>query len=66
MSISVHCLDLTALCIHFNTLTIVEDLQCLLDGGCGRDKAGCELEGLQVGCMPLGIRREDIETVEMG
>jgi len=38
LSMSVHCLDLTDLEIHFNTVTIVGDIQRLLDGGAGRDK----------------------------
>lgn len=66
LSISAHCLDLTALKIHFNTLTIVEDIQRMLDGGSGRDKAKCKLKDLNVGCMPLEVREEDIETVAMG
>ena len=66
LSISVHCRDLTVLSIHFNTLTIVEDTQRLLDEGSGRDKARCKLEDLWVGSMPLEIRSEDIETVATG
>jgi hypothetical protein len=66
LSISVHCLDLTDLSTHFNTLTIVEDTQRLLDEGSGRDKAKCKLEELSVGSMPLEIRSEDIETVGTG
>lgn len=66
LSISVHCLDLTVLYIHFNTLTIVEDTQRLLDEGSGRDRAKCKLEDLWVGSMPLEIRSEDVETVATG
>jgi hypothetical protein len=66
MSISVRCLDLTVLETHFNTLTIVGDMQRLLDGGSGRDKAKCKVQKLFVGRLPFEVRREDIETVAMG
>ena len=45
---------------------IVEDTQCLLDEGPGRDKAEFKLEDLWVGSMPLEIRSKDIETVATG
>ena len=66
MSISLNCLDLTVLETHFNTLEIVSDMRRLLDGGAGRGKAKCKLQGLSVGYMPLEAREEDIETIAMG
>ena len=66
LSISSHCLDLITLETHFNTQTIVGDMQCLVNGGAGRDKAKCKLESLVVGKMPLEVRGEDNETVVMG
>ena len=66
LSISVHCPDLTALKTHFNTRTIVSDMQRLLDGGAGRDKAKCKLRGLSVGYSPPRVGGEDLETVVMG
>ena len=66
MSISVHCLDLTVLETHFNTRTIVSDIQRLIDGGAGRDKAKCKLRRLMVGRLSLEVGEEDIDTVAMG
>jgi len=67
LSISIHCLELRFLEIHFNTRTIVSDIQRLLDGGSGRGKLRCELRVLIVGRLPLGVRGdEDIEAIAMG
>ena len=66
ISISTHCLDLVSLETHFNTVTIVGDIQRLVDGGTGRDKAKCELRSLMVGFLPLVVSEEDIETVAVG
>ena len=66
LSLSTHCLGLEFLEIHFNTRTIVADIQRLLGGSPGRDKAKCELWYLKVGYLPLEVRGEDIETVAMG
>lgn len=66
LSISVHCLDLTALSTHFNTLTTVEDTQRLPDECSRRDKANCKLEDLWVGFMPLETRSKDIEIIATG
>ena len=66
MSISVHCLDLTVLQTHFNTRTIVSDMQRLVSGGIGRDKVKCKLQRMMVRCLPLEVAGEDIETVAMG
>jgi len=66
VSISTHCLDLTVLEVHFNTKTIVSDMQRLLEGGAGLDEAKCKLQSLYVGLSPLDISKEDIETVAMG
>ena len=66
LSISLHCLDLTILEVHFNTQTIVSDMRRLLDGGTGRDRAKCQLRNLDVGWLPLEVDGEDIETVAMG
>jgi len=66
LPISVRCLDLTVLEIHFNTKTIVADMQRLLNRAAGSDKAKCKLSHLKVGNLPLEVRREDIEIVAMG
>jgi len=66
MSISVHCPDLTSLETHFNTLTIVDDMKHLHDGGSGRGNAKCKLRNLKVGYLPLEVRGEDIETLVVG
>ncbi|KAF9643754.1 hypothetical protein BDM02DRAFT_3122990 [Thelephora ganbajun] len=66
LMISVHCLDLVTLETHFNTRTIVGDIQRLLDGGSGRDKAKCKLWNLAVGYLPFEVYGEDIETVATG
>ncbi|KAF9648751.1 hypothetical protein BDM02DRAFT_3186859 [Thelephora ganbajun] len=63
---SVYCLSLRALDIHFNTRTIVGDIQRLLGGGFGRDKVKCKLWKLTVGYLPLRVYGEDIETVATG
>jgi len=64
--ISIHCQDLTDLRTHLNTLTIVGDIQHLLNGGHGRDNTKCELHNLRVGRLLLEVRGEDIETVVVG
>jgi len=66
LSISNRCLDLVDLETHFNTVTIVSDMQRLVGGGTGRDKVRCELRRLAVGFLPLDVCEEDIETVAMG
>lgn len=66
MSISTHCLDLICLDTHFNTQTIVADMQRLLDGGAERDKAKCKLWSYSAGFAPLQVQGQDIQTVEMG
>ena len=66
ISISIHCPDLTDLETHFNTLTIVGDIQRLIDGGYGRNSAKCELRRLVVGYIPLKVHGEDIETIVVG
>ena len=66
LSISTHCLELVSLETHFNTTTIVSDIQRLVDRGIGRDKAKCELRNLMVGFLPLVVSEEDTETVAMG
>ena len=40
-------------------------MQRLLDGGCGRDKAKCKLWYLTAGLLPLEVRGEDVETIQM-
>ena len=65
MSISVHCLDLTVLEIHFSTLEIVRDLQRVLDRGAGRDDAKCRVSDLPVGGLSFEVQK-NIETVVMG
>jgi len=66
MSVSVHCLDLEVLEIHFNTRTIVGDIRHMLDGDAGRDKAKCQLQRLSVGSLLLQARGEDIKSIAMG
>jgi len=66
LSISTRCLDLVSLETHFNTATIIGDIQRLVDGGTGRDKAKCELRTLVVGLLPLEVGEEDTETVAKG
>ena len=66
LSISTRCLDLVSLETHFNTATIVGDIQRLVDGGTGRNKTKCELRSLTVGFLPLEVSEEDAETVAMG
>ena len=66
LSISTHCLDLTVLETHFNTLTIVGDMEHLLGKGLGRNKAKCELRNFVVGYSPLEVGGEDIDIVVTG
>jgi len=66
LSISIHCLGLTLLEIHFNTQSILDDIQRLLDEDPGRDKPRCKLQSLLVGCLPLQVCREDARKVAMG
>jgi len=66
LSISVHCLNLTVLETHFNTRTIVGDMQRLLDIDAGRDKAKCKLKFLKSESLPFEVDGEDIETVVKG
>ena len=66
LSISIHCLGLALLEIHFNTQSIVHDIQRLLDEDSGRDKPRCKLQSLLVGCLPLQVCREDARKVAMG
>ena len=65
MSISVHCMGLTVLETHFNTLEIVRDLQWVLDRGAGRDDAKCRVSNLPVGGLSVEAQKS-IETVVMG
>ena len=53
LSISTHYLDLVILETHFNTLTIVDDVQRLVGGGATRDKTKCRLRYLMSGNLPL-------------
>ena len=66
LSLSTHCLGLDLLEIHFNTRTIVDDMQRLLDGRFGRDKAKCELRNLRAGRSPLEVCRGDIKNIAKG
>ena len=66
LSLSIHCLGLHFLEIHFNTRTIIGDIQRLLDGNFGGNKAKCKLWNLVVGEAPLEVDEEDIETIVMG
>ena len=67
LSLSTHCLRLEFLVIHFNTRTVVGDMQRLLDRNSERDEPKCKLGSLKVGFLPLHeVRREDIGTVAMG
>ena len=64
--ISTHCLYLAVLEVHFNTLTIAGDMQHPLSTDSERDRAKCELRGLMVGYLPLGVSGEDFDVVVMG
>ena len=66
MSISIHCLDLSILETHFNTQTIVDDMQSLLNGGVGHNKAKCRLWRILVGYQPLELDSADLRTIAMG
>jgi len=66
VSISLHCPDLTALEIHFNTRRIVRDVQRLFNGGAERDEAKCKLRSLSVGSIPLEVCKEDTQTIVLG
>jgi hypothetical protein len=66
LSISIHCLGLTLLEIHFNTRSIVSDMKNLLSEGSGRDKPRCKLQSLLVGLLSLPVLAEDVGTVAMG
>ena len=66
LSISVHCLELAHLEIHFNTLSIVDDIQRLFNGGFGHDKPRCKLRILSVEYLPLEVREEDIGVIAAG
>jgi len=66
MSLSIHCPNLLLLGTHFNTRTIVEYMQGLLDGGVGHDRAKCQLRSIFVGDIPLRLDSADLQTVAMG
>jgi len=66
LSISIHCLGLTTLEIHFNTRTIAGDMQHLLNEGSERDEPRCQLRSLWVGRLPLQVREEDVGVVAKG
>jgi len=66
LSISVHCLGLSVLEIHFNTDTIAGDIQRLLGEGSGREEPRCALRSLWVGYLPLRVLKGDIGTIAMG
>lgn len=66
MSISVNCIDLTVLEVHFNFLDIVRDLRLLLDRSSERDKPKCKLSYLVAGYVSLDVQEVDVETVAMG
>lgn len=66
LSISTHCLGLTLLEIHFNTLTIAGDMQRMLDGDSWCDNAKCELQNFVVGYLPLEGGEMDVETMVVG
>lgn len=66
MSISTHCLVPTVLQAHFNTQTIVSDMQRLIGGGVGDNKAKCKLRRLTVGYLPPKVHVNDMESIAMG
>ena len=65
-SISSHCPKLTCLEIHFNTLSIVGDMQRLLNRSVEHDKRRCKLRTLPVGRLPLRVRGEDVGITAAG
>lgn len=66
LSVSIHCLGLELLEIHFTTQAIVDNIQRLLDEDPGRDKPRCKLRSLLVGYLPLQVCREDVGKVAIG
>lgn len=66
LSISTHCLGLADLEIHFNTQTVVDDIQHLLNEGSGSCKPRCGLQILTVGYSPLRVDGNERKTVAMG
>ena len=66
LSISIHCLELAHLEIHFNTLSIVGDIQRLLSEGSGIGKPRCKLQSLPVGYLPLQACKEDVGVLAAG
>ena len=66
VSVSAHCLDLTTLETHFNTLKIVSDMRRLLGDSTGRGEAKCRLRSLSVGLLGIDVCEEDTAAVAMG
>lgn len=64
LSLSIHCLGLRPLKIHFNTRTIVGDAQRLLGGNFRHGKAKCKIWYLGVGRVPLDVDEADIDGVQ--
>ena len=66
MSVPVNFLYIKILETRFNTLEIVGNIQHLLDGGSGLDKAKYKLWNIMFGHLSLEVRAKDIQTVAMG
>lgn len=67
MSISLRCVDLEDLEIHFNTQSITRDMQHLLDRGAMYGGVRSKVRCLSVGNLPLGPEdSEDYKTVAKG
>lgn len=67
MFISLHCLELEQLEVHFNTKTIASDMKRLLDEDTQyRGKAKCKVTCLSVGMQLYGVPDEDKEIVWEG
>ena len=66
MSISAICPDLEDLQTHFDAQNIARDMQRLIDGGAGRERAGSKLRNLFIGELSLELDSEGAETVAKG
>ena len=66
ISISAHCPDLLDLEMHLSARRIVDEMQCLLDGGVGYKNAKCQLRSVRVGIRRFLVSLVDLQTVEMG
>lgn len=62
MVLSVHCLYLEVLAIHFKTQTIVEDMKKLVDDRTWDNKLKCKLQYLSVGELKVNHRDSTVRA----